>query len=75
MLHKTMCSTVHKPVLYLAVSLEALHMLMCLLHANARQGLQKVTSSKDAHLHAGDVMGATHADRQPLIPQQSLSEP
>ncbi len=50
-LHNSMCSAAHMPVLYLAVSLEALHILMCLLHADARQGLQKVTSSKDAHLY------------------------
>lgn len=56
MLHRSMCGTTQRPVPYLAVSLEALHVLMCLLHANARQGLQKVTPSKDAHLHrhAGD---------------------
>ena len=32
------------------MGLEALHMLMRLLQANARQGLQEVTPSKDAHL-------------------------
>ncbi len=54
----------HEPVLYLAVSLEALHMLMRLLHANARQGLQEVTPSKDAHLHrhADDLRRQTTHD-------------
>ena len=30
--------------------LEAFHMLMSLFHANARQSLQEIAASKDAHL-------------------------
>lgn len=40
--------------LYLAVCLQALHMLMGFLHANAVQSLQEVTAGKDAHLQHPD---------------------
>ena len=40
--------------MYLAVRLQALHVLMGLLHANARQSFQEVTASKDAHLQGSD---------------------
>lgn len=40
--------------MYLAVRLQALHVLMGLLHTNARQSFQEVTASKDAHLQRSD---------------------